>query len=60
VFDRDTLKALYPPGDYLEQFDEAVDDALAAGMLLPEGGRGPASPRRRFDGVHRRRDELSR
>jgi hypothetical protein len=38
VFDAAKLKALYPtPEAYLERFDGAVDRALAAGTLLPEG-----------------------
>jgi hypothetical protein len=38
VFDSATLCALYPTReDYLGPFDAAVEDALAAGTLLPEG-----------------------
>jgi len=40
VFSAGTLEELYPhptAEDYLEQFDAAVEDALAAGTLLPEG-----------------------
>ena len=38
VFDAAKLAELYPtPEAYLEPFDAAVDAALAAGMILPEG-----------------------
>ena len=38
VFDTEDLEKLYPtPEDYLEQFDAAVERALSAGTLLPEG-----------------------
>ena len=38
VFDAATLAALYPsPEDYLTQIDTAVEEALAAGWILPEG-----------------------
>jgi hypothetical protein len=38
VFDAAKLKKLYPtPEAYLERFDAAVDQAVAAGTLLPEG-----------------------
>lgn len=38
VFSADKLAELYPtPDAYVEQFDAAVDAALAAGFILPEG-----------------------
>ena len=38
VFDGAKLAALYPtPGDYLSRLQAAVDAALAAGNIVPEG-----------------------